>query len=31
MQVTSVDEGSAVGNFIGTGEAKVGDVVKSQQ
>jgi hypothetical protein len=31
MQVTSVDEGSAVGNFIGSGEAKVGDVVKSAQ
>jgi hypothetical protein len=29
LQITSVDEGSAVGTFTGTGQAKVGDVVKN--
>ena len=31
LQVTSVDEGSAVGSFTGTGQPKVGDAVKSAQ
>ena len=31
LQITSVDEGSAVGTFTGAGQAKVGDVVKSPQ
>ena len=29
IQITSVDEGSAVGTFTGSGEPKVGDTVKS--
>jgi curli biogenesis system outer membrane secretion channel CsgG len=29
LQITSVDEGSAVGTFTGEGEPKVGDVVKN--
>jgi curli biogenesis system outer membrane secretion channel CsgG len=31
VQITSVDEGSAMGTFIGAGQPKVGDAVKSSQ
>ncbi len=31
LQITSVDEGSAVGTFTGSGQAKVGDAVKNVQ
>ncbi len=31
LQITSVDESSAVGTFTGTGQPKVGDVVKTPQ
>lgn len=31
LQITSVDEGSAVGSFTGTGQPKVGDAVKNVQ
>ncbi len=29
VEITEVDEGSAVGKFMGSGTAKVGDVVKN--
>ncbi len=31
LQITSVDEGSAMGTFTGAGQPKVGDTVKNQQ
>ncbi len=31
LQITSVDEGSAIGTFTGSGQPKVGDVVKNAQ